>query len=509
MKVRSKKLFQTQNDNLQTEAFLENHIDDGKECLTSEPSFSLLGINIWNGTLNDAAKWLAHHASLKNNITAGFVNANNLNLAYTNSKLSNHYNQECARVFADGSGVKLGAIINKIEVADNVNGTDLLPVLCQELKNRSLSLYLLGATPGTAERVAENLTRRFSGLEIAGTHHGYLNNEIDSQRAINDINDCQPDVLLVAMGTPLQEEWLSLYCSRINANVKLSVGGLFDFFAENVSRAPKFLRQLGCEWVWRLLQEPARMWRRYILGNPLFVYRVFCEKIRSDYARFRKESWLSNVFLKAKNRLLPLRLKMFSAIKRTVDIVASSVLLIALLPLFAIVAAAIKLDSKGSLLFHQERIGLAGKRFKFWKFRSMAIDSEDVLSTLSTKNESKDGVLFKMKYDPRVTRVGKFIRRFSIDELPQLWNVLKGDMSLVGPRPCLVSELEKYRLSDRVRLAVKPGITCLWQIGGRSDLSFEQQMMLDKQYIRERSLFNELKILLLTIPAVLSGKGAY
>jgi lipopolysaccharide/colanic/teichoic acid biosynthesis glycosyltransferase len=144
-----------------------------------------------------------------------------------------------------------------------------------------------------------------------------------------------------------------------------------------------------------------------------------------------------------------------------------------------------------------------------YKFRSMYIDAEARKAALAKNNEMDGGVIFKMKHDPRITRVGRYIRRASIDELPQLWNVLKGDMSLVGPRPPVPSEVSQYTLSDRRRLEAKPGITCVWQVSGRSDIPFEQQVELDFAYIESQSLWMDIKLLLKTIPAVLLGRGAY
>lgn len=197
------------------------------------------------------------------------------------------------------------------------------------------------------------------------------------------------------------------------------------------------------------------------------------------------------------------------ALKRLIDIVASALGLTALLPLFGIVALAIRLESPGPVFFHQTRVGRWGELFRMYKFRSMYIDAEERKKALMAQNEMNGGVLFKMKHDPRITRVGRFIRKASIDELPQLWNVLIGDMSLVGPRPPVPSEVDQYSLSDRRRLDVIPGITCIWQVSGRSDIPFPEQVELDVQYIESQSLLTDLKILVNTIPAVLLGKGAY
>ena len=165
--------------------------------------------------------------------------------------------------------------------------------------------------------------------------------------------------------------------------------------------------------------------------------------------------------------------------------------------------------SPGPIFFVQTRVGYFGRHFRFYKFRSMYQDAEKRKQALLAQNQSADGVIFKMKHDPRITPIGRIIRKTSIDELPQFFNVLFGDMSLVGPRPPLPSEVQQYTLEDRKRLNVKPGLTCLWQIRGRSDIPFKEQVKLDKEYIQSNSLWQDLKILIQTIPAIISGKGAY
>ncbi len=197
------------------------------------------------------------------------------------------------------------------------------------------------------------------------------------------------------------------------------------------------------------------------------------------------------------------------ALKRMMDIFISLLSIILLSPLMIGVSIAIKMESKGPVIFKQTRVGKNGRHFLFYKFRSMRQDAEVKKQELLNQNESKDGVIFKMKEDPRITRIGKFIRRYSIDELPQLFNVLEGSMSLVGPRPPLPDEVKEYTLEDRKRLHIKPGITCIWQVSGRSDIPFKQQVGLDEEYIKNRGFIRDIVILLKTIPAVLTGRGAY
>lgn len=198
----------------------------------------------------------------------------------------------------------------------------------------------------------------------------------------------------------------------------------------------------------------------------------------------------------------------YNFFKRLFDIMAASMGIILLLPVFLVTAAAIKLGSKGPVLFKQTRLGKKGAYFKMLKFRSMVVNAEAMLKDLKEKNEVS-GHMFKMKNDPRITKVGKIIRKTSIDELPQLFNVVKGDMSLVGPRPPLPNEVAGYGRWHDLRLSVRPGITGLWQISGRNDIGFEEMVSLDLKYIRERSFFYDLKIILKTIPVLLGDSKAF
>jgi len=194
--------------------------------------------------------------------------------------------------------------------------------------------------------------------------------------------------------------------------------------------------------------------------------------------------------------------------KRAFDAFASFLALVVLSPLFLLIAVLIKLEDRGPVFFSQTRVGQFGREFKMFKFRSMCLDEEERLKEVLARNRHTDGVTFKLADDPRITRVGKWLRKFSFDELPQFFNVLVGHMSLVGPRPPVPREVALYSLADRRRLLVKPGITCIWQISGRSEIDFSGQVQLDVQYIETHSFWVDIKILAKTVPAVLSGKGA-
>lgn len=233
-----------------------------------------------------------------------------------------------------------------------------------------------------------------------------------------------------------------------------------------------------------------QLYRRYAKGGTRIA------KIRGvGYFYFKKYTWIwvteSAYF-----------------IKRVFDVCVSLIMLVLLSPIFLITTLAIKLDDPGPAFYKQTRVGKWGKLFTMYKYRSMIMGADKIKDQLLDQNES-GGVIFKMKNDPRITRVGRIVRKLSIDELPQLWNVLKGDMSLVGPRPPVPREVAEYEYTDRRRLDAIPGITCIWQVSGRSEIDFKGQVRLDVQYIENQSFWGDIKLLLKTIPAVLLGKGAY
>jgi exopolysaccharide biosynthesis polyprenyl glycosylphosphotransferase len=193
--------------------------------------------------------------------------------------------------------------------------------------------------------------------------------------------------------------------------------------------------------------------------------------------------------------------------KRFFDIVASAAAIALLSPLLVATAFLVRLTSRGPVLFRQERVGLHGRRFHMLKFRSMVANAEQLKAQLLAQNE-QSGPVFKMKRDPRVTAFGRFMRKHSIDELPQLVNVLRGDMSIVGPRPPVPSEVASYETWQRRRLSVRPGLTCVWQVSGRSEISFQDWMLLDMRYIDHWSLAHDFRLICRTVPVVLTGRGA-
>lgn len=207
-------------------------------------------------------------------------------------------------------------------------------------------------------------------------------------------------------------------------------------------------------------------------------------------------------------RVRPNEGKIYLRVKRTLDIVGSLGGIVVLSPVFLAAAAAVFLDDPGSVIFKQKRNGQGNRVFEIYKFRSMCRDAPKMQMQMQKLNELK-GPAFKMKDDPRVTRVGKFLRRTSIDELPQLFNVLRGEMSLVGPRPLPTYETEQLAPWQRQRLLVKPGLTCYWQISGRNDVEFDEWMEMDCRYIADAGIWTDMRIILKTITAVIKRKGAY
>lgn len=198
----------------------------------------------------------------------------------------------------------------------------------------------------------------------------------------------------------------------------------------------------------------------------------------------------------------------YEAIKRLIDIICSFVGILVLSPLFIIIAIIIKFTSKGPVFFSQKRVGRNGKEFDMYKFRSMVVNAEELKEKLAAQNEMS-GPMFKMKDDPRVTKVGKFIRKTSLDELPQLWNILKGDMSLVGPRPSLPKEVAQFEDWMYKRLEVKPGLTCYWQVSGRNNIDFEDWMKLDIRYVEEKNLWIDIKLICKTVFVLFGDKNAH
>ncbi len=252
---------------------LFNHQD---KHLDVPENYTLFGLKIANDTMASAVDWSVSCSprEAKPHCKLGFfINVNSINLSFRTPQYAANLNQS-DRNFSDGLGMRLAAKRAGIHIKANVNGTDMLPQLCNVIATKGCSIYLLGSEPGIAQKAATNLSKQHPGLIISGTAHGYFDRE-NSQPVIDHINNSGTDILLVALGSPDQELWLLKNKAKLNCRTALAVGGLLDFNAGKVSRAPLWLRELGMEWVWRLLQEPKSKFARYVIGNPLFMIRTY------------------------------------------------------------------------------------------------------------------------------------------------------------------------------------------------------------------------------------------
>ncbi|MXP26048.1 WecB/TagA/CpsF family glycosyltransferase [Altererythrobacter indicus] len=445
---------------------------------------NLFGLPLIHAKRTQMADEIIRRAAFGVRTTINFINAHCINTLYRDQDYQRALD-ESDLLLPDGSGMRIAAKLSNVAMGDNLNGTDLFPEICASATRSGHAIYLLGGAPGVARDAASTMQDRYPGLQVGGTMHGYFKPEHEAE-VIAEINASGADIVFVGFGVPLQEKWIARNRERLNASIVLGVGGLFDYYSGRIARAPALVRKVGCEWAWRLAMEPRRLANRYLVGNAIFLAHAAFEA-----ARVR--GYVEKISL---------------GIKRALDVTLTALALVALLPIFCAIALAIKLEDKGPVFFRQVRVGERGRNFQMVKFRSMKCDAETQRAALLSQSE-RDGTCFKMKRDPRVTQVGQFIRRLSLDELPQLFNVLKGEMSLVGPRPALPCEAEKYRGTEWERLAGKPGITCIWQVSGRAEIPFERQVMMDRDYLQQRSLLTDLSLLARTLPAVVSGRGAY
>ena len=385
-------------------------------------------------------------------------------------------------ILPDGIGVEIGVRMAGQRLAGNLNGTDLTPRLLAEAARRGQSVFLFGVAPGVAQAAANRLARDIPGLRIVGTRDGF-DGATDEAAATAAINASGADILLVAMGVPRQDVWLARNANRLAPGLCMGVGALFDFLAGRVARAPLPLRRARLEWAWRLAMEPRRMAGRYLVGNVTFMGRAVAHALR-------------------------VRSQQGDILRRLLDLAVAGGAVAVLAPLLALVALAIRLDSRGPVLFRQTRVGKDGVPFQVLKFRSMHIDAEARRAALLAQSD-RQGVCFKARNDPRVTRIGRLLRRYSIDELPQIFNILRGEMSVVGPRPALPQEVAAYPPRAHGRLAVRPGLTGIWQVSGRADIGFDKMIDMDLAYARSRSVVLDILLIVLTFRAVLTGRGAY
>jgi exopolysaccharide biosynthesis WecB/TagA/CpsF family protein len=441
-------------------------------------TIALFGLDLVNAETSAALDAMLSGAA----VTAAFVNAHCVNVAAKD--VAYRWALSAADyLLPDGSGLQLAAKLKGRRFVENLNGTDLFPSLCKTAAERGLSIYLFGSAEGVAARAAEAAQDLAPGLRIAGCRHGFFE-ESEEGEIIERINASGADIVLVALGVPKQDLWIARNRYRINARLVMGVGAQFDFWSGRVPRAPEYMRRHGMEWIMRLAVEPKRLAHRYLVGNFEFVLRALAPQDLS----FGRAAGIVG--------------------KRAMDFTLSSLALILLGPLMALIALAIRIDSPGPALFRQKRVGKDGEIFVCYKFRSMRVDAEARRAELLAASDRK-GVCFKSKNDPRITRLGRWLRRFSLDELPQILNIWKGDMAIVGPRPALPSEVAAYPARALQRLDVKPGLTGVWQVSGRADIDFDRMVDIDASYAKCRTIWLDFVMIALTVRAVVGGRGAY
>ncbi|MBT9382265.1 WecB/TagA/CpsF family glycosyltransferase [Pseudooceanicola sp. CBS1P-1] len=440
------------------------------------PTLTVMGLPLVDASAEDTIRAILAPGRR----TIAFLNAHCANVMARDTAYGDAL-QRADMVLPDGIGVELAARMNGHQLTANLNGTDLVPALLARAQEQGLSVFLFGGTPGTAETAAQRLQADIPGLKIAGTRDGYGGAQ-DEMAALSAINASGADILLVAMGVPRQDLWLAQNAHLLSPRIQLGVGALLDFLAGNVRRAPLAVRKAKAEWAWRLAMEPRRMARRYLIGNFTFLARAARVALRGIPAEAYR--------------------------KRALDLLLAGSAALLLAPLFLMIALAIRLDSPGPAFYRQTRVGRNGKPFQVLKFRSMYRDAEARRAAL-LEGSDRQGICFKSRNDPRITRVGRWLRRSSLDELPQILNVLRGEMSVVGPRPALPQEVAAFPEAALGRLAVRPGITGLWQVSGRADVGFDKMIDMDLAYAQNRSTLLDLVLIALTFRAILSGRGAY
>ncbi len=375
--------------------------------------------------------------------------------AMTQDRRYRHALETADLILPYGAGIKVASGLQGVQLVEDMAPDAFCPRLLKSCARLGLSVFLLGGRPGMADTASARLRRDIPTLHVAGTRDRF-DGTTDTAATLAHINGSGADVLLVSLDTQIQEIWLSRHHADLKPRLCMGVGDLFD-------------RLAGAS-------------RRTVKDRAFDTVRLLAHMAQGALSRI--------------------------SAKRLLDMGIAGGALLSLLPVLALIAVAIKLDSRGPVIFTQTRIGKDGRPFRMKKFRSMFTDAEARRDELLATSD-REGICFKSRKDPRITRVGRFLRRSSLDELPQILNVLRGEMSIVGPRPALPCEVDAYPTRALGRLAVKPGITGIWQVSGRAEIGFDQMIDMDLTYARTHSLMLDLSLIAQTFRAVVTGRGAY
>lgn len=480
--------------------FLFRYKNIRKNNLTIKSFWTVFGVKMTNISRQLLSTEVINHleSSSKNLHLICTANMHSINKAYTSKSL--HYLLNIADITVPvGRLTNIAAKLNNSYGLQHRSLENLFNFITPVINNYSSNTCLVT----THEKYINSVPSLLSSEHNADKFHIF---NLSENNDLNYLNEYLSQNNIMSLITTSLDADTNIEIKNIASDRNIKVMFAIGESSDSLGAAGKLLNALSAFiFITRCLRDrlanfinPSTVNSREYL-NPAGISNSFTygEAYKETFLkRLTRKQWHSKVLFKY-------------YLKRSFDITVSTMALILLGPLLIFTAMAIRIESSGPIFFKQIRVGYKGKTFTMYKFRSMYINAEERLADIQKDNESGGGVLFKMKKDPRITRIGRVIRKLSIDELPQIINVLYGDMSIVGPRPALPTEVSKYQTTDRKRLQTKPGLTCLWQIGGRSDLSFEQQIELDIKYLSKKSLTEDIAIVVKTVPAVISGKGAY
>ena len=404
-----------------------------------------------------------------------------------------------------------------------VYGPELTLWVCEAAAQRGIPIGFYGGTPKAVDLMASRMQERYPGLKVVYICSPPFRalTAAETESTVMDIRRSGCRILFVGLGCPKQERWMAAHRGVLPV-VMLGVGAAFDFLSGQKPQAYPWMQRMGLEWAFRLANEPRRLWHRYLYHNPRFAVLIAHQLLRAAWRgpQPKVPAGLANlpgatqadtaagaIDLRSLEDALS-RKRAQLCLKRLFDLFGATVALLVLAPAFLLPAILVRFSSRGPVLFRQARVGYRGKEFVIYKFRSMRLEGDPAVAALQ-RVAAQRGVLVKVQNDPRVTAVGRFLRSTSLDELPQLLNILKGEMSFVGPRPLIAFMLEPCPEFAQARSLVRPGITGLWQVRERHNNTTALAMQAhDLEYVQNLSLGLDMAILAKTPRVVVLGKGA-
>lgn len=413
--------------------------------------YRLIKTDLWGIDYEFILKEIEQHIKKRQSFLISPLASQTLVKAYFDTNLQNILNKYDG-LFPDSQWVKRSLyFLYGVYLKERVYGPELMLRVCKLAEERKHRIFLYGITDDTLKRLENILKTKFPNLRIVGIQPSKFDslNILEKKKLISTIEKTKTDILLIALGSPLEQifAYNLLYQKPVlrRKMVVLPIGAAFDFISGVKSQAPRFMQNSGFEWLFRLVNEPLRLWSRYLVLGSLFVFLIILQKMKLTF------------------------ISMFDFV-----------------------------------FFYQKRVGKDKKIFTLYKIRTMVNNAELLKEKYQQLNEA-NGPVFKIRDDPRYTKIGKFLAHTGLDELPQLINVIKGEMAFVGPRPLPVDEASKVPKKYEKRFSVLPGITSLWIVKGAHKLSFREWMELDLEYVRNKSVWLDMKISLLTVLLILKS----